>query len=192
MYDELLQALAARNFNAQYVASSAEALARVIEMLPPGALVSHGTSATLLQIGLVEWLRATDRVRYGNARWTSIDDPAERARARKELSYRADVYLGSVQAVCRTGQVVGVDASGSRQAPYVWGPDRVIWVVGENKLVDDMEAALTRVREVAYPLEDERMRGLGGRSSISKLVVYERETVPARISMVLVGESLGF
>ncbi len=55
-----------------------------------------------------------------------------------------------------------------------------------------MEAALTRVREVAHPLEDERMRGLGGRSPISKLVVYERETVPARISMVLVGESLGF
>ncbi|HVG36091.1 MAG TPA: hypothetical protein VNA10_00010 [Thermoplasmata archaeon] len=68
----------------------------------------------------------------------------------------------------------------------------MIWVAGLNKLVPDLDAGMRRTREVALPLEDQRVKRQGGQgSSIGKLVVYERER-PGRITLVLVGENLGF
>jgi hypothetical protein len=68
----------------------------------------------------------------------------------------------------------------------------VIWVAGFNKLLTDVEAGFKRLREVALPLEDERMKNVGAPgSSIGKIVLYERER-PGRITLILVGENLGF
>lgn len=191
--DGLVEALAARGFDARPVASVEEARETVLGLLPDDALVSHGGSTTLEQIGLVDALSTTDRVRYGNALWLAEDDPDRRLRVRKQNSIFADVFMGSVQAVARTGQIVGSDAGGSRQGPYVWGPGRVIWVAGANKIVPDLEAAIRRVYETAFPLEDQRMRdnGMAG-SSINKVVVYEREPLPGRTTIVLVPAALGF
>lgn len=191
---ELLRQLSQRHFDPRVAAGPEEALALVLALLPDGALVSHGGSTTLEQIGLVDALRSSSRVRYGNAEWLAEDDDARRLRVRKRNSVFADVYLGSVQAIARTGQVVGADAGGSRQGPYVWGPDRLIWVAGRNKVVADLDAALRRVREVALPLESERIRAAGdlSGSSVNKLVVYERERAPGRTTLVLVEAELGF
>ena len=191
----LLAALRARNFDPRVAADADEALQLVLSLLPDGALVSHGGSTTIDQIGLPEALARSGRVRYGNAEWLAEDDAARRLRIRKQNSVFADVYLGSVQAIARTGQVVGCDAGGGRQAPYIWGPARVVWVAGVNKIVDDLEAALRRVYEVALPLEDARMRTVEGNpngSSVNKLVVYEREALAGRITLVLVEAELGF
>ncbi len=190
----LLDALAARNFDPRVVADADEARDLVLSLLPVGGLVSHGGSTTIEQIGLPDALAASSRVRYGNAEWLAEDDDDRRFELRKRNSIFADVYLGSVQAIARTGQVVGCDAGGGRQGPYVWGPDRVVWVAGVNKIVDDLEAAIRRVYEVALPLESERMRtveGAGG-SSVNKLVVYEREGRVGRMTLVLVEAELGF
>ena len=190
----LLEALRARGFDARAVTSAAEARDAVLALLPDGALVSHGGSTTLRQIGLVEALAESTRLRYGNAEWLAEDDTVRRLEIRKRNSIFADFYLGSVQAVARTGQVVGCDKGGGRQGPYVWGPARVVWVAGANKIVDDLDAAFRRVYEVALPLEDARVRALGdpSGSSVNKLVVYEREGTPGRITVILVGEELGF
>lgn len=191
----LLEALAARNFAPRVVPDANSARELVLSLLPDGALVSHGGSTTIEQIGLPEALAASRRVRYGNAEWLAEDDDERRLEIRKHNSIFADVYLGSVQALARTGQVVGCDAGGGRQGPYVWGPARVIWVAGVNKIVDDLEAAIRRVYEVALPLEDARMRTVEGSpegSSVNKLVVYEREIRVDRMTLVLVEAELGF
>ena len=187
------EALKRRGIDAVYVPDRRTALREVLARLPEGALVSHGTSATLLEIGLVAWLkdRAT-RVRYGNAEWGKVDDAVRRGRLRAKITAESDVFLGSVQAICETGQVIGTDKTGSRQMGYVYGPSKVIWVAGINKLVTDVEAGLQRAREVALPLEDARVRRQGGSGSrIGKVVIYEDET-PGRITLILVGEALGF
>jgi hypothetical protein len=192
--EALLDALRSRGFGARVVATAAAARDAVLTLLPDGALVSHGGSTTLRQIGLVAALTESTLVRYGNLEWLAEDDPVQRLEIRKHNSIFADVYLGSVQAVARTGQVVGCDRGGARQAPYVWGPPRVIWVAGANKIVPDLEAAFRRVYEVALPLEDARVRAAGdpSGSSVNKLVVYERENRPGRITLILVAEELGF
>ncbi len=191
--DRTFQALRARGVEPLYVTDRTEALSTVLARIPAGSSVAHGTSTSLIQIGFVDRMKATDSpYRYMNAEWIKENDAGKRFQLRAKLSLEADWYLGSVQAICETGEVVGADASGSRQAFYVFGPQHVIWVAGVNKLVPDLEAGLRRVREVALPLEDKRMKAAGAPgSSIGKLVVYEKER-PGRITLILVGESLGF
>jgi hypothetical protein len=190
----LVTALEARGFTVEVAAGAAAAREMVLAQLPPGALVSHGGSTTLTEIGIDEALGSSRTVRYGNAEWLAEADPAKRLDLRRRNSIFADVYLGSVQAIARTGQVVGADASGGRQGPYIWGPKQVIWVAGANKVVPNLDAAIRRVYEVALPLEDARIRaaGDGPGSAVNKLVVYEREPVPGRTTLILVEAQLGF
>ena len=186
-------ALKQRGITPIYVPDRHAAFETVLGLIPKGSTVAHGSSTTLQEIGLVDRLRdPAAGYRYLNPEWQTESDATRRAGIRAKLSVEADYYLGSVQAISETGEVIGADASGSRQAFYVYGPPHVIWVAGINKLVPSLESGLRRVREVALPLEDQRMKRQGGPgSSIGKLVIYERER-PGRTTLVLVGENLGF
>ena len=186
-------ALKQRGITSIYVPDRHAALGTVLGLIPKGSTVAHGSSTTLQEIGLVDRLRdPAAGYRYRNPEWQTESDATRRARIRAKLSVEADYYLGSVQAISETGEVIGADASGSRQAFYVYGPPHVIWVASINKLVPSLESGLRRVREVALPLEDQRMKRQGGPgSSIGKLVIYERER-PGRTTLVLVGENTGF
>lgn len=189
----VLAATAARGFQSAFVPDRVSALETVIGLLPKGARVAHGSSTTLQEIGFLDLLKTPESgYEYLNERWTAESDAAKRGRLRARLSAESDAFLGSVQAVCETGEAIGADQSGSRQAFYVFGPPRVIWVAGINKIVPDVAAGIRRVREVALPKEDARMKAAGAAgSSIGKLVIYEKER-PGRITLVLVGELLGF
>jgi len=186
-------ALKQRGITPIYVPDGHVALETVLDLIPKGSKVAHGSSTTLQEIGLVDRLKnPAAGYRYLNPEWQTESDATRRARIRAKLSVEADYYLGSVQAICETGEVIGADASGSRQAFYAYGPPHVIWVAGINKLVPTVQDGLRRVREVALPLEDQRMKRQGGQgSSIGKLVIFERER-PGRITLVLVGENLGY
>lgn len=191
--ERTFEALRNRGVDPVFVPDRRAALARVLELLPRGKLVSHGTSTTLIEIGLVDLLKRPDSgYRYGNAEWQAEPDAAKRGRLRARITSESYAFLGSVQAICETGEVVCADASGSRQVGYLFGPPMVIWVAGVNKLVATLDDGLRRLREVALPQEDARMKRMGAPgSSIGKLVIYERES-PGRIRLVLVGEKLGF
>lgn len=186
-------ALQKRGVECIYVPDRKAALEWLQQRLPAGDAIAHGSSTTLSEIGFVDLLKNEEApYRYLNAEWQRENDATARYRLRAKLSLTANWYLGSVQAICETGQVVGSDASGSRQAFYIFGPPRVIWVAGVNKLVPSLEEGFRRVHEVALPREDQRMKNQGASGSyVGKLVVYEREK-PGRISLLLVGESLGF
>jgi hypothetical protein len=191
--DRIFAALEERGVQPFFVADRQAALSRLLDLMPKGSHIAHGHSTTLEQIGLVDSLNRPDSgYRYLNAEWLAEDDAEQRGRLRARLSLESHYFLGSVQAVCETGQVVAADAAGSRQAFYIYGPPQVIWVAGVNKLVPTLEDGLQRLREVALPLEDQRMKSRGGAGSyIGKLVIYERQR-PGRTRLILVGESLGF
>jgi hypothetical protein len=89
--------------------------------------------------------------------------------------------------------VAVASASGSQLAPYVYGAGNVIWVVGTQKLVKDLDEAIDRIERYTFPLENERAKKTYGQGSmISKLLIVNREFQPGRITMVLVKENLGF
>jgi hypothetical protein len=191
--EKTMAALKERNFNPLFVADKVAALKKLQEIIPAGAEVMTGSSTTLEQIGFIELLiKGPHPWRNWKDRILPEKDPDKQADLRR-ASTTAEYFLGSVQAIARTGQVLGADASGSRQGGYVFGAKKVIWVAGANKIVSDLEAALRRLKEHCIPLEDQRMKKAGFPGTfLGKVVIYEKEAVPNRITTIIVGEKLGF
>ena len=119
-------------------------------------------------------------------------DRKTQGREIRKISATPDVMLGSVQAVTRYGALVSASYSGSQIGPYAMGAGRVILVVGSQKIVPDLDAALRRVRETVMPYEDERLRTQMGRGThLAKLLVTFMEPLPGRTTVVLVREPVG-
>ena len=183
------------NIDAVVAENGAQALEMLIRKIPERSEIFPNGSVTLNQIGFTDYL-ASNPDRYRNLRQNIVSEPdaAKRAQLRRRTTIIADYYLGSVHAVAETGEVVTASMGGAQLAAYVFGASNVIWVVGAQKIVPDLESALRRVREHSLPLEDDRMRQSGSPngSSIGKLLIVEKEARPGRISIIFVKESLGF
>jgi L-lactate utilization protein LutC len=92
-----------------------------------------------------------------------------------------------------TGSAIIASKTGSQLGPYVSGAAKVIWVVGSQKIVPNLEEGFKRVEEYSLPLENVRaMKAYGMTSSVDKLLVVNREITPGRITVVIVKENLGF
>lgn len=197
----VVNALKARHFDAYYCDCKEDAVKTALALIPPGALVSWGGSATLAETGLLEVLKKQCNVLDRDTAGT----PQERA----EIARRAllcDVFLMSANAVSEDGQLVNVDGNGNRVAALVYGPKSVIVVAGINKVVKTLEDALSRARTVAAPQNAQRFENLHtpclqtgscadctSADSICAYVLTTRISRPAgKIKVILVGENLGF
>jgi hypothetical protein len=111
----------------------------------------------------------------------------------RRLGAAPDVMLGSVHAVTETGSLIAASMSGSQLGPYVSGAGKVILVVGTQKIVADLEEGLRRINEYAFPLEDARAQeAYGVHSGVNKVLIVNREINPGRVTVVLVGQAIGF
>src|SRR2546430_7184418 len=111
----------------------------------------------------------------------------------RRLSAAPDVMLGSAHAVTESGALLAASMSGSQLGPYASGAGRVIFVVGTQKIVSDLDEGLRRINEYSLPLEDARAQAAYGvRSAVNKVLIINREIVPERITVILVDEVLGF
>jgi L-lactate utilization protein LutB len=193
VYDDLLAAMKTRGFDAQLASTGAEAKAALFRIVPPGAAVMAGASTTLDQIGV------TDQLTHGGydyirAKIRATNDTEERHKLRAR-SLSAPFFLGSVAAVTRDGTLVAADNSGSRIGGYAFGPQTVVIVVSTKKVVPTLEDAMRRVREVAAPMEQQRVNSGGGpkyESKPRKWLLYESEATQGRTHVILVDEPLGF
>ncbi len=191
--DRTMAALKARNFNPLYAADKESAFSKLKEFIPSGADVMTGSSTTLIEIGFIDYLVGGKHLwKNWKDRIVPEKDPVKQDELRRQ-STTAGYFLGSVQAIAETGHVVAADASGSRQGGYIYGAKKVIWVTGVNKIVPTLEMALRRLKEYVVPLEDARMKSAGFAGTfLGKVVVYEKEFLPDRITTILIGEKLGF
>jgi hypothetical protein len=171
---------------------AAEAKRTVLGLIPEGARVHHGASQTLEATGIAHEVETSGRYEPIGPRIRGMDRATQGDEIRR-LSAAPDVMLGSVHAVTETGSLLAASMSGSQLAPYASGAGRVILVVGTQKIVADMEEGFRRIDEYALPLEDARaLEAYGIHSAVNKVLVINREIVPGRITVVLVGEVLGF
>jgi L-lactate utilization protein LutC len=188
-----IEALKSRGINAELVGTKQEALRLVAAKIPDGSEVMTGASISLDQIGFAELLKS-GRHSWKNLRSDimSEKDPAKQRELRVKAT-GAEYYIGSVQAVAETGELVFASASGSQIPAYAFNARNAVWVVGAQKIVPSLEEGLRRVREYALPVEDARMKSFGYPGSmIGKILILERERVPGRnLSMILVNEKLG-
>ncbi|MEV0699620.1 LUD domain-containing protein [Saccharopolyspora sp. NPDC050389] len=104
-----------------------------------------------------------------------------------------DVVVGSVHAATEDGHLVVASEDGEQLGPYSYTAGMAVWVVGAQKVVPSIAAALRRIETYSYPLEDNRSRALRGRPvALSKILIVSKETSPGRAHVVLVREPIGF
>ena len=185
-------ALTAHGFTVEILDDAAAARARVAELIPEGASVLTVSSETLRLSGIDADVNASGRYRAVKPRALAMDRVAHADEYRRLLA-APDVIVGSVNAVTEDGSLVTASASGSQLPGYAGGAARAIWVIGAQKVVPDLSAALRRVEEHALPLENTRaLEAYGVPSAVNRLLVLNAEYQPARGHVLLLREAIGF
>ncbi len=133
-----------RGFQTSCFATAKEA-ADYLDAQIDGATVGIGGSMTIQTMGLSERLSKHNEVIW---HW-------EGGELRRAML--ADVYLTSVNGLAETGEIVNIDGNCNRVAASMFGPKRVYYVVGINKIAPDFEKALWRARNVAAPKNAQRL-----------------------------------
>jgi hypothetical protein len=194
--ERTLKALAANGIQAVLAPNAAEARKQVLAMLPAGAEVFSETSITLETIGLAREINEPGRYDSLRNRLNAMD-PKTQEREMRKLGAAPDFAIGSVHAVTEGGTLLIASNTGSQLPAYVYAAGKVIWVVGAQKIVKDMDEGLRRIREYVLGLESARARKAYGlpdswSSFYSKILLFNREVNPGRAHLVLVNEALGF
>lgn len=153
MIERTMSALERNNMKPYYCESRAEALELLKTLLPKGASVSHGGSVTIAEIGARELLSSGG---YNYLDRSKCTTPEETAQLYRDC-FSADVFLTSSNAVTENGELYNVDGNANRVSCIAFGPKSVIAVVGVNKIVKDLDAAIYRVKTIAAPKNTVRL-----------------------------------
>ncbi len=190
--DETVHALEANGFNVIVADSAEQAKRQVLELVPDGAQVFTAISATLEKTGIAHEIDESGRYDSVRKKMAGLNRQTHFLEMRR-LGATPEFVLGSVHAVTHQGYTLVASFGGSQLPAYVYGATKVIWVVGTQKIVRDVEDGFRRIEEYSLPLESERLqKAIGRPSGISKILITRKEVMPGRITIVLVKENLGF
>jgi len=187
------KALGDRGIKVVRVDEGSRALKALREIIPMGATVMNGSSTTLVEIGY------DDLMRDGQHGWVDLhkailaeNDAQKRADLRRQSLF-ADYFISGCNAISQSGEIVACDATGSRVGAWHFSSKKLILVSGVNKIVPNLEAALSRVRDFVFPLENQRVGKVSGnRSHMNKWVILAGEPVAGRTTLILIDKILGY
>lgn len=196
----IIKELEKRNMEGYFCENSEEAVKTVLSLLPENATVSWGGSETIKECGLMDALQ--------NGNYNLLDRSKVSPEEYREFYSKvvmADAFFMSSNAITENGELVNIDGAANRLACLLHGPQSVYVIVGMNKLVSDVDAAIGRIRNTACPANTLRLNrktpcALTGKcgdcysqeSICSQIVVTRRSTQPKRIKVILVAENLGY
>lgn len=187
-----VKALEENGIHTQVAQDGEEARRLFFELIPDGSEVFLGASVTLETLGIKEIIDKSGRFEALRPKMFAMNRETQ-AREIRKMGAAPDYAAGSVHAVTEAGQVVVASKSGSQLGPYVSGAGKVVWVVGAQKLVKDLDQALRRVEEYVKPLENVHMQQLYHVDTrLNKIVIINHEDRPGRLNMIIVREPLGF
>ncbi len=197
-----IENLQKNNMNGYYVQTEEEALKKLEELISEGDTVSVGGSMTLFETGIMNLLR--------NGKYNLLDRHKEGLTPvdMKEIfrrSFFADAYITSSNAITEKGELYNVDGTGNRVAAMLYGPDKVIIIVGRNKLVKDLDQAILRVKETAAPANSVRLNRDTPCTKVgycmdckqegricNEYTVIKRQGNKDRIHVIIVNKELGY
>ena len=146
---KVIKGLESRNMSGYYAANKEEALARALELIPEGSTIAMGGAMSAHEIGLVQ------AVKEGNYNFIDRDKEPD-PRAAMLAAYDADVFLASANAITEDGILINIDGNSNRVSAIAQGPRKVVFIVGMNKVCDDVDGAMKRARNVAAPINAQR------------------------------------
>ncbi len=190
------------NMEAFYVKDELEALDKVKEIIKEGEIVAVGGSMTLFETGIIDLLRD------GNYKFLDRYKDSITSDELKEIyrkSFFADSYLVSSNAITEDGELYNVDGNGNRVAAMLYGPDKVIVIVGTNKIVRDEEEAIERNKAISAPGNAKRLNRKTPCAKVgycmdcsseericNEYVLIRRQGRKGRIKVIIVGKELGY
>ena len=195
-------ALVKNKFTATYCKTASEAAGKILEQIPEKASVGIGGSWTVMQLGLLDKLaaRGNEVLNHGKPGLAP-----EEAMAIRRRQLTCDVFLTGSNAVTLDGKLVNVDGVGNRVAAMIFGPKKVILVVGVNKIVKDVEAAEERINMYAAPINNKRLNRPNPCTTTGECMDCQGNTRICNVTTILrkkpsltdihvyvVGEDLGF
>jgi L-lactate utilization protein LutC len=190
--ESTVKKLEENNFKVLVANTGEEAKEKVLSLIPKNSEVMTATSVTLDTLGLTTYLNESDDYMSVKKELSALNRDTDH-RQMQRIGAAPEYVVGSVHAVTQDGVVMIASNSGSQLPAYSYGADHVIWVVGAQKLVKDLDEGFKRIYEHTLPLESERAKkayGVDG-SFVSKVLIFNKE--PARnITIILVNEVLGY
>ncbi|MBC8014787.1 MAG: lactate utilization protein [Sporomusaceae bacterium] len=200
--NKTVAALMKNDFQATYCPTRQEAVEQILALIPVEGTIGAGGSWTIGQLGLLDSLDARGNIifNHGLPGLTAEDKMEIR---RKQLT--CDVFLTSTNAVTIDGRLVNTDGVGNRVAAMIFGPKKVIIVVGINKIVKDIVEAEKRIKLYAAPINNKRLNTLNpcirtgectdcqGPTRICNVTtILNKRPVLTDIHIFVIGEELGF
>ncbi|MFC2067642.1 lactate utilization protein [Chloroflexota bacterium] len=205
-----LKSLKANNFDTHFVHTSSEAREKILGMIPLTARVGVGDSATLRQIGILEELtqRRTDVINpFTHELTQGIIENTNKRRLFHQMQKKTldtDVFLTGSNALTEDGKLVNIDRIGNRVTGMIFGAENVILVIGRNKIVKDIDAAIYRIKNVLAPVHAARKNNKTPCASTGKCndcnspsrlcnitVIIEKQLTHSHLSVILIDKDLG-
>lgn len=144
----VIKGLQSRNMTGYYAEDKEAALKQALELIEENSTISMGGCMSAHEIGLVQALQE------GNYQY--LDRSKMEPREGLLAAYDSDVFLSSANAMTSDGILVNIDGNSNRVSCIAQGPKKVIFIVGMNKVCDDLDSAMKRARNVAAPINAQR------------------------------------
>lgn len=200
--EKMIKNLKRRNMEAFYCPTGKNAVEKVSELIADGSTVTWGGTATIRDLGIPQTLKNRSTLNVLDR--DTVETPEEKVQMYLK-AFTADVYLTSANAISEDGVIVNIDGNGNRVAAISWGPKKVIFVIGLNKVAQTIEAAISRARGIASPINSQRFdintpcridgtcHNCNSPESICSYVHILRNSRNGnRHIVILVGEDLGY
>ena len=198
---KIIKNLERRHIKGYYCPTAKEAVELVSNLIEDGSSVTWGGSMTIRDMGIPAALHARQSLTVYDR-----DLAADREEAQQIYlkAFSSDYYLSSINALSEDGQIVNVDGTGNRVAAITFGPKNVIFVVGVNKVTQDVESALKRARSTAGPINTARFdietpckidgvcHNCNSADCICNYIHILRNSPRGKHQVVIVGENLGY
>jgi hypothetical protein len=198
-----VEKLEAHEFKAVYVKTKEDAVQGIWKYITPQTKIGVGGSVTIRSLGILEELKTEGNILYDH--WAGPGLYTEESNRIRKSQLVSDLFLSSVNAVTLNGELINVDAVGNRVNSTVFGPGKVILVAGHNKIVEDVQEGLKRIKEFTGPINARRLKldvpctKLGRCVDCNSpkricrvIVIHERKPLFTDILVILVGEELGY
>jgi L-lactate utilization protein LutC len=190
-----MKALTGNGIEAFYAADREEAKKKVLSFIPEGSEVFTLSSITLDETGIAKEINESGRYNSVRNALNKLDRKTQ-MREQRKLGAAPDFAIGSAHAVTEGGTLVIASLTGSQLPAIAFAGGTMIWVVGAQKIVKDMEQGFARLHEYVVPKESGRARKAYGLPEFntfpSKILLFNREFIPGRAKLILVDEVLGF
>jgi L-lactate utilization protein LutB len=197
--NEFLETLKKCGYDPYFVKTKEEAFELSKTYIKSGMSIGLGGSTSVSQIGLLDYVVNKDDITLHNQyeKGISMEENTNRRRA----GILTDLFITGTNALTKDGKLVNADGSGNRVAAMIFGPKKVLVIVGKNKIVDNVEDGFKRLMEVAAVKNINRMNAKSiemgkeprhNLDNIANKFTYIKADEKDRIVLILVDEELGF